>query len=259
MPPPARLITIGVSHYCEKARWALERHGVPFREERHPPAWHILAVKRHGGGRTVPVLITPEGAVLDDSTEILQWLDAQQAEPARRLYPEEHEARAEVEALEDLFDERLGPHTRRLAYLHALDDPMLVPTVTAGVGRLERALFRATRPAVVALMRRAMRIDAAGAERSRGKLEEVLQGAEERLSEGARYLVGDRFTAADLTFAALYGPLVMPPEYGFEGLPALEELPPPMRALVDEARARPAGAFALRLYREERRATVVAG
>ena len=29
------LITIPISHFCEKARWALERAGLPYREERH--------------------------------------------------------------------------------------------------------------------------------------------------------------------------------------------------------------------------------
>ena len=28
-----RLITIPISHYCEKARWALERAEIPYREE----------------------------------------------------------------------------------------------------------------------------------------------------------------------------------------------------------------------------------
>ena len=32
-----RLITIGPSHYCEKARWALDFFGVIFSEEPHRP------------------------------------------------------------------------------------------------------------------------------------------------------------------------------------------------------------------------------
>jgi glutathione S-transferase len=30
-----RLVTIPISHYCEKARWSLERAGLEYREERH--------------------------------------------------------------------------------------------------------------------------------------------------------------------------------------------------------------------------------
>src|SRR5438270_7830337 len=63
-PEPAealRLITIPISHYCEKVRWALERAGMAYREERHVQGVHRLAARRAGGGITVPVLVTPEG------------------------------------------------------------------------------------------------------------------------------------------------------------------------------------------------------
>ena len=58
-----RLITIPISHYCEKVRWALERAGMAYREERHVQGVHRLAARRAGGGITLPVLVTPEGAI----------------------------------------------------------------------------------------------------------------------------------------------------------------------------------------------------
>jgi glutaredoxin len=61
--PVLRLVTIPISHYCEKARWALERAGLEYREERHVQGVHQLAARRAGGGITVPVLVTPEGAI----------------------------------------------------------------------------------------------------------------------------------------------------------------------------------------------------
>ena len=36
----------------------------------------------------------------------------------------------------------------------------------------------------------------------------------EMLADGRPFLLGDRFTAADLTFAALAAPVVLPPRYG---------------------------------------------
>ena len=36
-----RLITIPISHYCERARWALQRAGVDFIEEQHLQMLHL--------------------------------------------------------------------------------------------------------------------------------------------------------------------------------------------------------------------------
>jgi glutathione S-transferase len=49
-----RLLTIPISHYCEKARWALERAGIPYREERHVQGVHQIVALRASGGITVP-------------------------------------------------------------------------------------------------------------------------------------------------------------------------------------------------------------
>jgi glutathione S-transferase len=46
-------------------------------------------------------------------------------------------------------------------------------------------------------------------------------------------------------------PALVPPEYGV-ALPQPDELPPDMAAGVRAFRAHPAGAFACRLFREER-------
>src|ERR1700730_15544601 len=102
-----RLVTIPISNYCEKARWALERAGLPYREERHLQGIHRLAARRAGGGATVPVLVTPDG-VIGESAQILAWVDART--PAdRRLFPPEPGLRREVESLCRRFDEELGP------------------------------------------------------------------------------------------------------------------------------------------------------
>jgi glutathione S-transferase len=72
-----------------------------------------------------------------------------------------------------------------------------------------------------------------------------------RLGDGRRYLLGDRFTAADLTFACMAAPILLPPEYGIL-LPTPEEAPEPARADIQRFRSHPAGEFVLRLFREER-------
>jgi glutathione S-transferase len=246
-----RLITIPISHYCEKARWGLERAGLAYVEEPHPPLLHWPATWRACGGDSTPVLVGGE-EVLGDSTDILRWIAKRR--PEIGLLPADR--RAEVDELEELFDETLGPHVRRWVYSYVLDDaPLTRRLLTAGARRREQLAYRVAQPAITASMRRMMQITPESAQRSRRKIDEVFSAVDARLADGRRYLCGDRFTAADLTFAALGAPVVLAEGYGPSWLPVprASELPPAMRAELDLLRARPAGAFILRMYREERR------
>src|SRR3984893_654056 len=117
-PSMLRLVTIPISNYCEKARWALERASMPYREERHVQGIHRLAAGRAGGGATVPVLVTPEGAI-GESAEILDWVDRRLA-PEHRLCAQGQSEGAEALAFCRRLDERLGPRGRRLMYVHML-------------------------------------------------------------------------------------------------------------------------------------------
>jgi glutathione S-transferase len=95
-------------------------------------------------------------------------------------------------------------------------------------------------------------ITPASAAQSEAEVRAIFDRVAERLRDGRPYLCGDRFTAADLTFAALAAAVLMPPEYGVP-LPQPEELPPATAAVVRELRAHPAGAHALAMFRDERR------
>ena len=70
------LITIPFSHYCEKARWALDRVGIPYEERGHLPLFHYVATYPRARQRTVPILIDGK-TVVRDSTDIVAWADAQ--------------------------------------------------------------------------------------------------------------------------------------------------------------------------------------
>jgi glutathione S-transferase len=246
--PVPVLVTISFSHYCEKARWALDRAGLPYREEPYAPVVHMFGTL-HRGGRSVPLLALPDGRALTDSTEILHYVDDHRP---GLLYPhpEDAPARAKVDELEDLFDEELGPHARRLGY-HALlsSGAPFAPVIRATTGGLQRRLAPVLGAIVPRLLERGLRIDDAGAARSRGRVQAVLDRVESLLADGRRYLVGDRFTAADLTFAALAGPLMAPEQ---QPVTSRLEMPPGYAEMADPYRRRPAGTFALRVYREER-------
>ena len=247
---PPTLVTITLSHFCEKARWGLERAKLAYREERHAPGFHALAVRRAGGTRSTPILVTDEG-VVGDSTDILLWANERAAQGCE-LYPADRAARAEVLALEDRFDEDLGPHVRRAVYFDLLPAPGLaLPMMTHAVPRHERLLLPLIYRPLRSLMRSSMRIDAAGAKRSYDKLMGVMDEVGRRLADGRPYLAGDRFGAADITFAALAAPAVCAPGYAVP-MPDPAQLPDGAAALIRQVRDTPAGAFCLRMYRDER-------
>ena len=134
-----------------------------------------------------------------------------------------------------------------------LDDPRAFGTLmtVASVPELERRLAAVSLPLLNLLLRQALGVSSQAVDASRRRVAEVFAGVEARLADGRRYLCGDRFSAADLTFAALAAPLVVPPQYE-QRFVALSSVGSAMRSEVDGWRDTRAGAFALELYRENR-------
>jgi glutathione S-transferase len=240
----AKLITIAFSHYCEKARWALDRAGVAYTEEAHLPMFHYLATYRNGAKKTVPVLVDGK-TVVRDSTDIVAWADTHRP---GCLIPVA--GAQDALAIEDDLDNHLGPATRRWAYFQLLPNREVDKFLVEGAPRWEAMMLKVTRPAAVSMLKRGLKIDEAGVARSLVKIEDTLARVDEILAHGHRYLAGERFTVADLTFASLAAPILIPP--GHPTPIPLDLFPPAARDQIEQWRARPAGQFALRLYAEER-------
>jgi len=251
-----RLITIPISHYCEKARWALERAGIAYREEPHLQGIHQIIARRAGGGDTVPVLVTPDGA-LAESEQILAWAD-ERTPAEHRLYPSEPEARQEVEELSRRFDAELGPSGRRLMYVHMLRErDLLLQFNNAGVAPWEDRTIRLGWPLVGRYAKWRLGIRPEIEVDDEQVVWRELDFVADLLADERPYLCGERFSAADLTFAALSAAVIVPPDYGTP-LPQPDALPAGTAALVERAREHPAGRYALSLFENHRR-EVVAG
>ncbi|MEO6714649.1 MAG: glutathione S-transferase domain-containing protein, partial [Mycobacteriales bacterium] len=158
--------------------------------------------------------------------------------------------------LEARFDAILGVEGRRWLYHEVFKDPKpLTPFNLTGVPGWERHIFPfVLRPAKL-YINRYLDIDEATVAEALRRVGKEMDFVGELLSDGRRYLAGDRFTAADLTFAALSAPLTVPVQYGTP-LPQPEDLPDRMAAPVRAWREHPAGQFALRMFAEHR-ATVI--
>jgi glutathione S-transferase len=205
---------IDISHYAEKARWALEHKGVDHGRRNLLPGSHIpiaLFLTR-GAQPTVPVLTIGDRAI-GDSTEIIAALEALYPEPA--LYPADAADRARAIELEEWFDQNLGPHTRLLPFYELIQEPDLFAEVAAASvpGPLGKA-----KPVVGAYARvytsaRWGANSSEAAESARRGIVAAIDKLEAELEQGeGEFLVGNELSVADITAASLFYPLVVPPE-----------------------------------------------
>jgi glutathione S-transferase len=235
-----------ISHFNEKARWALDWKALPHVRRSLLPGLHIPRVMWMTGQKSVPVLVV-DGAAIADSTRIIETLERLRPEPP--LYPSDEGDRRRALELEDWFDEELGPHIRRAAFHDILPFSGYATEFLAyGASPAARRAYRAFFPAIRAAMRLDMGIDAARAEQSREKTLAALDRLETELQPSG-YLVGGRFSVADLTAAALFAPLVMPPEFSY---PLPEPLPEPAARFRASVSSRPAFRWVQEMYRRHR-------
>jgi glutathione S-transferase len=245
----SRFITFQISHYCEKVRWALDRTGFPYVEECHLPPLHRLKTTPLGGS-SVPLLVT-EAEVLKDSADILKYLDTV-APPHLKLYPDSPALRDEVEELETQFNRELGVSTRQWGYFYALPNQSVMKKLwSERVPKWEKLLVPVLFPLTRRLVYFGYNVNRESALAAYRRTQEIFQTVSDRLADGRKYLVGDCFSAADIAFASLSAPGIVPPEYG--GIfPQLNQLPDEMVEQIQILRDTVAGKYALRLYQEER-------
>jgi len=243
-----------MSHYCEKARWGLERLGVDYHEERHLQVFHYPRTYWVSGGPNVPVLIDNK-TVVHDSTAILKYLDRYAAD-GRQLYPQDNDQRTKVEELEDLFDEVVGVESRRWVYFH-FRSRLVQAMRAAGQGTpwYEKLLAPAVYPVFTLLINILIAPTSDNVETGLNKVRRIVKKTDALLTNNNAYLLGDTFSAADLSLACMLAPLVLPGNYGIR-LPERDELPEAAKPVVDEFRNSLTGEFVLKLYETERLASV---
>ena len=245
MTPPV-LWQFRFSHFNEKARWALDWKGIAHVRRSLLPGFHVPRVLWTTGQRSLPVLVL-DRETIHDSTRIIERLERLRPEPA--LYPADAGARRRALALEDFFDEELGPHVRRALFYELLPETdFAAGAFTVGCGPGIRRLYRALFPALRVVMNADLKIDAAGAARSREKVLAALERLEAELRPSG-YLVGDGFSVADLTAAALLWPAVLPPEFPY---PPPGPLPAAVARWRDSLASTPACRWAGEMYRRHR-------
>ena len=237
---------IPLSHFNEKVRWALDFKNIPHRRQR-VGADYLLQAWRATGHGTLPILFL-DGKPIRDSTAIIAALERRHPEPA--LYPKGEASLRRAIELEDYFDEVLGPSVRAAIvtplFLENPDLALLV-LMTGMPDRAWRNLRRLGRIFPV-YYRFRHRIKPQRLQQDRADVADALDRISRELQPGG-YLVGEAFSVADLTAAAMLGALLQPAELQY---PLAVALPDNVRQYRDELARHPAAQWALDIYRRHR-------
>ncbi len=208
---PPVLWHLEISHYNEKARWALDYKGVAHVRRAVTPALQELTARRLRTGRTVPILEL-NGRAIGDSTKIIEEIERRWPDPP--LYPADPEERSRALDLEDYFDEQCGHDLRRVLFGDNLADPEKFLAMFYGAERRRIGLLEMLTPLFCRVVKWRFNIRPETVEKSRAKVRAAFDRLEADLSPSG-YLVGESFTVADLTAASILAPIVMPPEFPY--------------------------------------------
>ncbi len=204
------LLHFPFSHFNEKARWALDYKGLPHRRRCLLPGLHMREVKRLTGQTQTPCLCI-DGTWIVGSAHIVAELDRLAPEPP--LFPSDPAERRQVETIIARFDDDWAPRIRRVVLSALLDESdYLARMFATGQPATKRLFYRALMPMAKGLIRKGNGITGEGSiQNGHSACGKALSFVAENAGEHG-YLVGGRFTAADLTAAAILSPLADPPD-----------------------------------------------
>jgi glutathione S-transferase len=204
-----KLYQFACSHFCEKARWALDYKRVAYQPVNLLPGFHMKPMRKLAARSCLPVLVDDD-TVVQQSSAIITYLDTKFPSPALTPY-EPPAARAALD-WERYLDEHIGVSLRLWFYHHALPDRDLgQKSLLQGATWPRSILFKLVYPKLRGKMLQFMNINSDTARQAEKQLLAALERLDETL-KGSGFLVEDRFSRADLTACALLAPWCLPPE-----------------------------------------------
>jgi glutathione S-transferase len=243
------LYVFTISHFAEKARWALDHKRVSYRPVVLLPGPHRFTTRRHAGASQVPLLVH-DGVAVAGSSAIIDHADRVWRE--RPLTPAGREA--EVAELERALDDDIGENGRRVLYSYALDRPdVTIPLFTAGGPRWGSLFYRVGYRTIAGFIRSMYRVRDDEVARSKESFAEAIARLESRLRQGP-YLLGDALSRVDITAAALLAPMYAPPEHPCKKWADVRAALPGWHAWASAFDGSPLADWVRRVYREHRAA-----
>lgn len=242
----AKMLTFQPMVDSETTRLVTRYYGIAVDERDHLFISATIRTLFLGGDGHIPLLYG-KGFALTSPFPVAQHFDA--ALPAgRRLIPTAPPLAGQVAADWKTYNGGLGADVAVFAYYHLLPDRALMqPIFAAPVPRLEAMLLPLTYGLLRAVISAGLKLSPERATAAEASIRATFDATDQRIADGRTYLAGDRLTIGDIALCAAAAPLLLPRGYGAL-MPPLEAMPAPLRALMEELRARPTAAFVQRLY-----------
>ncbi len=241
-----KLYQFPVSHFCEKARWALDYKNLSYEQINLIPGLHGFVVKRLAPESAVPVLCVNDQTI-QGSSQIIDYLD--QIEPERFLGFSDSSLKDVADKLEVFLDDKVGPLLRSVAYHVLFKHREELTALWAQRGPFySRAWLKLTLPVLVRYIGQNYDTGDASAQKNRDKLDKALECLD-RIYTRRPFLVGDHFSRVDLTAAALLAPLAQPDQHP---IPPPIQFPDELETYRLQQLDRPVMQRVLALYRDYR-------
>jgi len=209
----AELYLFPHSHYCEAARWALDRKGVDYKATAVVPGPHLITIPRIAPKSSLPVLLMGDD-VIQGAREIMDYLDIRF--PGNPLAPEGADAQADASQLEADADANIGIPLRATIYQHLIHHkaPMKY-CFTYGMPAHKKLFFSLTYPILKKRIHDTYVRDDAYVASAKAKLADEIARFDERVA-GRTFLIGDRLSRADIMVASMLSIGVLPKEHPFD-------------------------------------------
>ncbi|MDB5247379.1 MAG: cytochrome [Segetibacter sp.] len=239
----------------EIARWVLDLNDTLYKDEQHAPYLYTAIANRLTGNKNPgnsqsPVLIKTDGLIYT-ANSVLQYYE-QHCLSSKKLLPEEPATKKEVLDLYNLFTNEFEDHVNKYVYSQLLAHPPIARRLfTKGVPINEKLTYSIKYASISGALSKEYQLNESKPGECIAFIRKIFEHVNERLSDGRKYLAGSALTMADIAFASVAAPLILPEEFGGV-VPRIQQLPEEYRKLVIELRETRAGQFILDLYQEDR-------
>ena len=241
-----KLYTFNLSHFSEKARWALDFEGISYVERILLPGPHQLVTRRIAPRTHVPVL-EHDGQHVQGSSAIIDYIADSLG--GTKLTAIDSIERANALTLENALDQAFGRGVQQVFYSAFLKERRTVIDLWSFGGPFwARGFYAVAYPAIASAVKRLYKTtDVEGVAKAKQRFVTTFDELDAVLAKQP-YLGGAAPDRTDITLAALLAPVCRVPEHRMKWPATPREL----ADLEASLSGRPTWNHVLRMYRDHR-------